>query len=140
LVLGFVVLLFFGFSAISVWAQTSNNTVRITMTGISDFNGSDGRILLSTSNDLDDDDASVAVGYIDKNGKIASGWANFTLTDWDDKPFTRPGRYYVFLHIRTVVNRSVVERFFVSKHQVNITGDRLPQPIAFNYDVFSEVD
>jgi hypothetical protein len=136
LVLGFVVLLVFGFSAVSVWAQTNNNPVRLTISGIDGFNGWDGGIYLSTSNDPYDDEAFVA----SNDGlKITAGSATGTLTSlYDDKPFTRSGRYYVFLQFYTVVNRSERFRFFVSKNLINITGGS--QHIVFSYDTFVELD
>ena len=119
------------FSSVSVWAQGNNNPVRITISGIEGFNGWEGCILLSTSDDLGDGDSLVAYGEVDN---ITAGSATFSLLDEDDDPFTRAGRYYLFL----VFENSVTERGFFSYNMHNITGG--PQHIAFNFNAFFEID
>jgi uncharacterized protein (DUF2141 family) len=123
LVLGFAVLLFFGFSAISTWAQT-NSDVRITMTGMSRFNGWEVEIYLLTSKDIDEE-------AVDRNDvKITAGSATFTLDD------ARPGRYYILLYF--VNNRSGDDSLFISNNPFNIT--RGPQQIVFSRDAFSQLE
>ena len=118
-------------SVMPVWAQGNNTPVRITISGIEGFNGWDGIIGLSTSNDISNYNAGMAAGSVDR---ITAGSATFLLMDREDRPFTKAGRYYIFLIFEDIHT----DRAFASFTQHNITNGH--QYIAFNFDVFHEID
>ena len=125
------IVMMFGFSAVTAEAQVGNNPIRITISGIDGFNGGEGLIALSTSNDIDNNDAFMADGTVDR---ITAGSATFSLVDMEGRPFTRAGRYYIFL----LFYIDHTERAFVSFNQHNITNRQ--QHLPFNFDVFYEID
>ena len=111
------IVLAFSFSVVPAEAQVCSNPVRITVSGIGGFNGWDVEILLSSTNDLDDEDAIVAEGYAD-NYIVTAGSATFSLMNHEGRPFTVSGQYYIFL----AFYGARVDRTFVSNSRHNIPG------------------